>query len=206
MDSKIIILILSLVSVLSCKDNTEECLSSASYIFEEKVSFYPDEELISITDTLWMEANIPTTNFDTISKKMVDFSSANNFSFVVDMHKLTETNPVNLDTDLHFKIIEKIGKLVPPRVENGSKEFTPIEEDGYYKYKIGFVPMVKGTFLFILHDSRNNAVRKNGACNYAAYLLKIKNKDGRLHLLEPLKEKNNYADKYLPKIYCFNVG
>jgi hypothetical protein len=177
-------LIIVLITSASCEEKNNQEFVKVQ--LEIPISIKPGTAIISLQDTLWVEADFPDTIHDYLSKeylKVVDCDFYTSLGLINLISKsLNETSQPAAAGAFDFisatGSISKIGSL--------SGELAFVYEQGRYKIKIGLIPKFKGIFsmrLFLREVSSTVPVLDSPRSNkvytmtYVNYILN----DGNFH-------------------------
>lgn len=137
-------MIIVLIASASCEEKNNQEFVKVQ--LEIPISIKPGTAIISLQDTLWVEANFPDTIHDYLSKqylKVVDYDFYTSLVLIKLISKsLNETSQPAAAGAFDFisatGSISKIGSL--------GGELAFVYEQGRYKIKIGLIPKFKGIF------------------------------------------------------------
>jgi len=134
----------------SCNKSIFGCTeSSYSFILIAKV--FPDKDTINTGDTVWVEVDSPTEFIDQNSNQQVNFSGANNLGTNMGFVKLTNISPIELSYAVNdFSYVLISGKEASSANPLLIKDYLLSEIDQRYKFKVGIIPKLPGTYRFNL--------------------------------------------------------
>jgi hypothetical protein len=175
--------------------------------FQIPVDIYPLKKTYSLTDTIWLETDIVgKTLFDTKSNQLILVDTGEiDFGATYNIFGTQITNPQNGFCD-----------IVTVRGVNNNRKIGPWSTIGYldqygcglstYKCRIGFKPLVRGTFWLILTSDRLFGSCTNKVVPYYANVTyKYKSYDLGLEIFNALS-KNDKGGKDGIKFYTRKIN
>lgn len=145
---------------------------------------------------------------DEISGKQINYSEALNLGTAIEFLELkpgTISTPDSFPAANNFTFYTIDGNFIPDNPNKEKvKEFTLIEREGYYNYKVAFIPQKKGIYAIVPSNSMN-VYRKNDKCTKASFNITFKDTEQHLYLYE--KSRPGYTPSEYEKthMYCFKV-
>ena len=165
----LIFLLFALASInFQCKKRTG-CANNV-YNFEIGVKAYPDFDSLNIGDTLWFNINTPDTLRDKQTNALINYSGVANLGSVISMEKLYN-NSFTIKALNKFKLILLKGmKLNNTKDPDLFNEYRFEDNNGFFQFKLGIIPLESGTYGLIFSDAAN-VYRKSEACTKAYFTI-----------------------------------
>ncbi len=158
----------------SCKKAFGLDCAEVKYGFELPVKAFPNNDSISIGDTIWLQINESTSFKDVQSGQIIDYSGAENLGTVLSfgnydssLNSWTNENPNN------FKLVLMNGNGVLVNQTPISIEYLFTEKDKRYMFLLAVIPKGKGLFSLLFSNS-NNTYRKSDKCTKANFMINFK--------------------------------
>ena len=185
----------------TCKKEILGCANSV-YSFQTGMSVYPDQEAMHVGDTLWIEMNIPTSQTDMSSGKIIDYSNAANFGANVGMSEIiNKYSFLSAANFFDYKLV--LGRsLQSPNIVQ-LRSFLFIEQNAKYLFKLGIVPKQKGVFGLGVSNA-TNVYRNSDYCTKASFLINIENSNQHYYL-NPALNSSNFDTTKTSASYYFKV-
>jgi hypothetical protein len=195
---------------ISCDNGSKDgCEYEAGYSFRDSIRIFPDDEVISKSDTLWLSCEIPKKQIDLNSNKVVDFPNAENLSAVFKILKYTTPNKAEYALD-SFDIIIKHGLMIKHFLPTGALELKYENSKDFYLYKVGLVPKKftkPGTYSFYFSEIGGVYSKSNPKiCRSANISLGLKCKDQHLNLEKEHNPTATLNSGIAKRVYCFGVA
>jgi len=151
------------------------------YNFEIGVKAYPDYDSINIRDTIWFEINTPDTLRDIQSNELINYSGVENLGSVISIEKL-DGNNFTIKALKKFEFILINGTEVSNTKDPDLfKEYLLKDSNGYYRFKLGIIPLEVGTFRLIFGNA-SNVYRKSDECTKAAFSISFRSTNQHYYL------------------------
>jgi hypothetical protein len=144
--------------------------ATTKYNFLIAAKVYPDKDSLNIGDTVWLEINEPVIFKDISTNADIDYGGASNLGTVLTFNKLVGVNNIEYSLDKFNYVVVKGMQL---KKTNLDIEFSFIEENRNYLFKLGIIPKEKGVFRFSISNAAN-VFRKNDNCTKANFALNFK--------------------------------
>ncbi len=176
MDTKIksaFVIIIPIIVILSGCFKNLICNYDITYSFQFTAQAYPDNDSISIGDTVWLEINIPVILKDDISGGMINFSNAQNLSIDVGVFGLISIDSI-MGSAKNFNFVSIKGKQINSTNPNSFISFSMVQENSVYRYLVGFVPLKSGVYRIGIGNP-NNVYCKPEICKKAAFTVNFTN-------------------------------
>jgi len=173
---------LGLVYILFVKANCNKTFDCARvvYNFEIGVRANPDSDSVHINDTIWFEINTPDKLNDLNRNQLIDYSGVENLGSAIGFEKL-EGNSFTIKAAKKFKKIITTGKETGNADSELFSEYLFINESGYYKFRLGVIPLDTGTYAIIFSNAAN-VYRKSDKCTKASFTINFKETDQHYYL------------------------
>ena len=194
-----VIAVIAVISTFStCKKGGLGCANTV-YFFQIGVKSFPNYDSIHIGDTLWFDINSTSTLEDSVSKKMIDYSNAENLGSDIAIEKIINaTTFIGSVQSFNYLLIK--GKEVQSSNSNLIKDYIFSEQAGYYIFKLGLVAKETGTFTAVFGNAAN-VYRSSDKCTKASFEINFENTNQHYYL-NP--NSNGYIGKggdYYFKVY-----
>ncbi len=147
--------------------------ANSTYSFEIDARVYPDNDTVTIGDTIWIEINSSDTFTDQKTNEQVDFSNANNLGTDMGFDKLVNSSPIELEgavDSFNFVLISGIEET--SRNPSLIKNYLIIDNNNRYHFKLAIVPKSSGTFSFNLGNF-TGVYRNDDPCPKADFYTKL---------------------------------
>ncbi len=196
-----ILSVIYLITIFSTCRKGIICDPDPSYNFSISAKIYPDNDSISLNDTIVIDLKEPTLLTDQNSGSKIDFSKAANLGFAVAFGELLgdskESDALNSFDLLIVKGIATGSSFDPDR----SIEYLFTEENGYYVFKLEIIAKKKGIFRIGVSNA-NNVYTSENPCDKASFKITIKEANQHLYF----NQWNYGVTPDLPNgVYCFKV-
>ncbi len=170
------IVIIVAFSTFGCGKN---CLDT-KYSFQLPVKAYPDKDTLLVGDTLWLEIN-ESVQFTSIDGTIIDYSGAANLGSAIGFSIWDN----NLKTWAYavdsFSYVLVSGISLNHYLPKLIKEYTFIEQNGRYIFKLGIIPKAKGLHSLLFSNS-SNTYRKKDKCTKANFTINFRNTNQHYYL------------------------
>ena len=160
--------------------------ADTKFSFQTGIRAYPDRDSIHTGDTIWFEANVPTSLTDTKTNQLIDYSGAVNMGTYIALDRLTGgsiANPNNTYAAGEFKLVllngNESNNVLPERI----RSFLFIESGKQYSLKFGIIPQKKGIYYAGIGNPAN-VYRKSDPCTKAGYGIKFINTNQHLYFYQ----------------------
>ncbi len=181
------ILMIAVISINStCQKQGLGCANTV-YSFQIGVKVYPQTTNIHIGDTLWIEMTSPTSLIDTRSNKIVNYSGAANLGTVFGLDEIINKDSFRVAFN-SFDYSLVLGKNVPNPASD-IRQYSYVEQNSKYLFKLGIIPKEKGVFGFGLSDAPN-VYRLSDNCTKAGFQTSIENIYHHFYLNPVLNSSN----------------
>lgn len=167
--------------------------------FEMGIKAYPDNEVIRIGDTIWLEVNEPSTLKDFETGREINFSNAANLGSVISFHQLSNDKEFTIKAAEKFAYILKDGtksRSIDPLFE---RAFEFDEKDRNYIFKLGIVPKEVGMFRLFFSNA-TNVYRKDDKCSKSNFILNFKETNQHYYLSPTYQGGNLVGGDYYFKV------
>ena len=186
---------------VSCVKNC----SDTSYSFDINARIFPDEDSISIGDTIWIEASSPTTLTDKLSGEEVDYGGATNMGIaiqIVSFHggSVSNTGAFHVLDSFHYVLVN--GQLTAQ--DDNAINYLYDAVDNSYKFKLGIIGERTGTYGLSVSDAIN-VYRQKDKCSKATYTMQITDTDQHLYLYQNSRPGYEISSYEMTHVYCFKV-
>ena len=162
---------------------------------------------IKVNDTIWVELVAPVQLKDFETGRIVDFSGAENFGPSIKYGELfggDMLNPGGVAAANNFENHIIWGISVPSDKPDQVRGFRCIEENGFYKFKVGIVSKKRGLYAIGLSNA-GGVYRRHNKCDKAAFSLTIKDTDQHLYLYEESRPGYVLTGSDRSHLYIFKV-
>ncbi|MEO9020948.1 MAG: hypothetical protein ABI237_13145 [Ginsengibacter sp.] len=190
----------------TCKKGGLGCANTV-YNFKVIASTYPDNDSISIGDTIWISADFPKTLLDLNSNSNVGFIGAANLGTALSFDIFTGgsiSNPGTKYAANNFNYLLFMGDSVSNPLAERIREYLFKEMDNSYDFKLAIIPKVVGTYAIAISDAANVYTRSD-KCTKAAFEIDFANTHQHLYLYQnnrPGYQISGYEEMHM---YCFKV-
>ncbi len=194
---------ISLISLYArCTKESIGCANTV-YTFETGVKVYPDKSDFNVGDTLWLDLNIPTSETDIGTGKIIDYSGAANLGTTIGFSKIvTKDSFVTAANFFDYLVIS--GKLVPNQNVAQIREFNFAEQTARYIFRIGIIPKQKGVFGLGISNAAN-VYRSSDYCTKASFLISIVHSQQHFYL-NPVLNTSNFDSTKSNGSFYFKVN
>lgn len=190
-----------ILSSIGCGKNCKD----AKYSFSMQESFSPEEDSISIGDTLWLTSYHSSTFKDSLSKKDVNFSNSQ-IGASIEIINFPDTSQSVTGGVYDFQIIKIYGNEIGnDNIPSQNKGYYYQEIDTNYLLKLGFIAKQKGVYGISLGNSIG-VIQRKGSCEKATIEIDNSNTDTHLYYYEnffPGEPVSNYTKTH---VYFFKVN
>lgn len=169
------------------------------YNFEMGIKAYPDEKIIIVGDTLWLEINESSILRDMVTGKVIDYSNAANLGSAIAFQKLSSTNEFVEKAARSFTFKLTYGTETNNADPESLREFLFEERNKRYVFKLGVIPKQAGTYRLFFSNAANVYKREN-RCSKANFTLNFKDTDQHINLYPGLVDSTSGGGVYYFKV------
>lgn len=200
---KYLITLLVIIVLLSETGCGKGCVE-AQYNFTMQEIFYPGKDSILVGDTLFMESSHSTTFNDTLTNKLIDFSSSD-IGGSIGLFRLPDSSTTVVGGMNDFSILILKGTAVgKDYIPSENKQFLFVESNNKYVLKLGLVAKEKGTYAVSLGNSIG-IIKKRGGCEKANILITNGNVSNHLYFYINFFRGLPISEYTKTHVYCFKV-
>lgn len=181
--------------------------ADTKFVFQSGIRAYPDRDSVHIGDTIWFEANVPTSLTDTKTNQVIDYSGAVNMGTYIALDRLTGgsiANPSGVYAAGEFNYVLITGQEFTNTFPQRTRNFLFTETNKQYSLKFGIVPQKKGIY-FAGIGNPANVSRKSDPCTKAGYSIKFINTNQHLYFYQNDRPGYVIQGLELTNAYCFKV-
>lgn len=178
----IFFILTSLVSLnFQCRKGVAFDCDETKYNFEIGIKAYPDEETITIGDSIWLEVNDPDNLLDLNSNNMIDYSGVENLGTVISFQELEGDSFTGKAVSKFERILikgEEVTNNIDPEL---FKEYLFEDNNGYYQFKMAVVAKDTGVFRIAVSNAAN-VYRYSDKCTKAYFIINFKETNQHYYL------------------------
>jgi hypothetical protein len=194
---------------ISCDNGSKDgCELEAGYSFRDSIRIFPDDEVISKSDTLWLSCEIPKKQIDLNSNKVVDMSNAENLSAVFSLRVQKGKNIVASGLD-SFDVIIKKGTMVKHYLPEEALEILFEKGSKSYQYNVGLIlkKSSKPAVYTIFYSEIGGVIDRSDPkiCKSANISLGLKCKNQHIDLIKEYNPNAYIAPEFLKNLYGFGI-
>jgi hypothetical protein len=200
MDTKFWCLVLLIASSVVLTGCPKECISTA-HSFDCKVSYSPNDSLIKIGDTVWINSSFSCQGlYNNATQKQEDYCETKINSTLGIFTLTTDFTPA-VDSFDFVNVKGQIftdGAIRPKEI----KQIYFASNKNLYELKIGIIPKKRGRYYVPIGNGLG--IRNNSQCEKSNFNISIENKLTHLQMLIDFKGKD-ITDYERIHGYCFEV-
>lgn len=202
--STIAALIIIYVASTSLTCNKRIGCSDLTYSFSINIKAYPDDDVLYIGDTLWIEAQIPVTLTDNGTGQTIKFSDAQNLGTSINYDELLGNHDL-ISCASCFEYVLVNGDFIHDDLNTlRNKDYRFYEESDLYLFKLGIIPKKKGIFKLSVGNA-NNVYRKNDKCTKAFFEISFGDTNQHLYLYQQNRPGYVLSEYDKSHTYAFKV-
>lgn len=181
--------------------------ADTKFSFQTGIRAYPGLDSIHIGDTVWFEANVPTSLTDIKTNQLIDYSGAVNMGTYISLDQFTGGSIADPGTTYaagEFKLVLLTGNESNNKLPERIRSFLFIESGKQYSLKFGIVPQKKGIYIASIGNP-SGVYRKSDACTKAGYNINFINTKQHLYLYQNNRPGYVIQGLELTNTYSFKV-
>ena len=165
-----------------------ECVED-SYAFQVNFRATPEQGVLAVGDTLWLEAQVPIRPQDVSTGQTVPYGGVDLVSSITIFEVTTDTLGI-ADAAHRFEFLIKEGQSrrrddwEEERNPNRSRNYAFVENDSTYRFRGGLVAQRPGWYAIGLTGARSVYRKEGRRCHRASFAFVITNEDKHLEALQ----------------------
>lgn len=178
------------------------------FSFTTNIEAFPDNDSLSINDTIWLEFEAPTNLVDNVTGNTINYSGAINLGTDISFDQFvggSVNNPGTIPAVNAFDYRLITGIFIPDNVvPDRNKDYKFEEIAGIYRFKLGIVPKRAGVYSLAIGNAVN-VYRSNQECDKAAFQITFANTNQHLYFYEQNRPGYTPSEYERTHMYCFKV-
>lgn len=204
MKSLIIITGLFVIAILNT-GCPKSCIE-ANYAFEATIQLFPDDSIIHIGDTLWLNCSFPTRLKNISTGELIDYSNATDIESTLSIAKLINGNMIPQGSVYNFNYVSEIGQIynatnIPSPQTVQQLRFQQVGTN--YQIKIGIIARDTGVFALGIGDGLSNSRNHSKKCEKASFQFTISETSQHINYYQAWRPGYTLSPSDISKLYCF---
>ncbi|MBS1573942.1 MAG: hypothetical protein JST09_01460 [Bacteroidetes bacterium] len=181
----------------------------ASYSFAIHSRFSPDNDSISVGDTIYLISSTSKKLTDVYSGNQIEYNGADNLGSTLSIGELRINSTIPTDAVFDFEYFSENGRIYNDRSvssPDGVQQITYQETETEYKIKIGIIPKKKGIYAMGLGDGLS--IKRKGAfgCQRASFAISITDTEQHFYYYQNWRPGYTLTETDMKRLYCFKVN
>ena len=199
--NQIVLVNLIIIASESCHKPCNE----PNYSFKVNESFFPQKDSINVGDTIFVLSSFNKELTDTTTKKVIDFSNAENLGTVLIISDITKFRDIQRGAIDSFSYFNLVGSIftAPATDTLNVKQLIYTETSSIYDLKIGLIAKKAGIYIFTIPDNPDVFRKNQTKCGTANFEILNQNTQQHLYLFENILGSLSRYDS--THSYCVKV-